>query len=314
MKIRREGGSNPSATQLMAPGFASLRFRATPDTENGPSRVIDRATWSLVDISREVDATPGELTPYLRLDEVLIEYAHTLQDLLGESYAGMYLCGSLAIGDFDLTSDVDFIVATENELNSDEVAKVQGAHVELAGRDSRWVKHLEYSFFPRDKLVTPSSPFGPAGRHDVADRLLWKYPHGSIRIERSDHDNTLVTRWTVREKGVAVVAPEPASFMPVITPNQLRTEIKHSVRGWGNEVVWNLASHYNRFHQAFFVLHYCRVLQDLHEGGITSKLDGVNWAKKHLDPKWHSLIDYCWQERQDTAIHTSQPADPEVFD
>jgi len=52
---------------------------------------------------------------------------------------------------------------------------------------------------------------------------------------------------------------------------------------------------------------------DLHEGRVTSKLDGVRWAKTHLAPKWHALIDYCWQERQDTAIHISQPADPQVF-
>ena len=69
----------------------------------------------------------------------------------------------------------------------------------------------------------------------------------------------------------------------------------------------------NRFHQVFLVLNNCRALQDLHEGRITSKLDGVTWARQHIDRRWHELIDFCWHERQDTSIHISQPADPDVF-
>ena len=61
------------------------------------------------------------------------------------------------------------------------------------------------------------------------------------------------------------------------------------------------------------VLNNCRALQGLHEGKITSKREGAKWAKQHLDAQWHALIDYCWQERQDTGINVSQPADPRAF-
>jgi hypothetical protein len=46
---------------------------------------------------------------------------------------------------------------------------------------------------------------------------------------------------------------------------------------------------------------------------VTSKLEGLKWAKDHLDPRWIPLIDFCWQEWQDTSISIQQPADPEVF-
>jgi hypothetical protein len=46
---------------------------------------------------------------------------------------------------------------------------------------------------------------------------------------------------------------------------------------------------------------------------VTSKLEGLRWAKDHLDPRWIPLIDFCWQERQDTSISIQQPAVPEVF-
>jgi predicted nucleotidyltransferase len=259
-----------------------------------------------------IGATPGKLTPYVELDQVLTGYGHTLRDVLGGNFVGLYLLGSLAIGDFDLTSDVDFVIVTRRELSPDEVGLVQSAHTELVTRDTRWVKHLEYSVFPIPKLSEKSSPYSPQGRDDSEARQLWYFMNGSSIVERSDHDNTLVTRWTLRYKSKAVLGPEPETFAPEVAANELRQEIKSSMLGW--EHLFTPASPLNnRFHQVFFVLNNCRALQDLHEGRITSKREGANWAKQHLDPRWHALIDYCWQERQDTSIHVSQPADPQAF-
>ncbi len=268
------------------------------------------------------ETQPGELTPDPRLDELLIEHARSLERASTKNFVGMYLIGSLAVGDFDATSDVDFMVVTNDELDSEELAAVQVAHSKYLARDDGWPTHLEYSFFPMAKLHTLSSPFGESRRSPLADRLLWYFNGPSP--ERSDHDNTLVTRWTLRERGLRVLGPEPASFAPVVTPDELRKEFRNSIRGWDRDKVltrgWDrdeaeLSSspHYNRFHQAFFVLNYCRALQGLHEGRISSKREGVEWAKVHLEPRWHSLIDFCWRERCDIDIHVSQPADPDVF-
>jgi predicted nucleotidyltransferase len=269
-----------------------------------------------------IETQPGMLTPFLRLDELLIEHAQSLERASTKNFVGMYLIGSLAVGDFDATSDVDFMVVTNDELSNQELAAVQVAHSGYLARDDRWPTHLEYSFFPLAKLQTLSSPFDKSHRSPLEERILWYFNGPSP--ERSDHDNTLVTRWTLRERGVRVLGPEPASFAPVVTPDELRQEIRNSIRGWDRERVltrgWDreegeLSSspHYNRFHQAFFVLNYCRALQGLHEGRISSKREGVEWAKVHLDPTWHPLIDFCWRERCDINIHVSQQADPDVF-
>ena len=256
---------------------------------------------------------PGELTPYRGLDEVLVDYANTSRAGLGNNFVGLYLLGSLAIGDFDLTSDVDFVIVTNSELSNGEVELVQSAHTKLIAGDSRWVRHLEYSIFPLQKLSEKSSPYGPAGRDDSTARQLWYFANGGSTIERSDHDNTLVTRWILRYRSTAVLGPEPAAFAPDVTADELRQEIKNSMLGW--QKLFTADSPFNnRFHQVFFVLNNCRALQDLYEGKITSKREGATWAKQHLDAEWHALIDYCWQERQDTEISVSQPADPQAFE
>ncbi len=261
-----------------------------------------------------VDTTPGRQTPYLRLDEVLADYAKTSLDALNDNFVGLYLLGSLAIGDFDLTSDIDFMIVTQNELSNDEVDLVQSCHTELISRDTRWAKHLEYSFFSLQKLRELSSPYTAGGqRNGSGDRKLWKFCNGSSTVERTDHDNTMVTRWTLRNRSPSVLGPEPSTFAPAVSPDELRREIQQSMIGWERRAIDDASEFDNRFHQVFMVLNNCRALQDLHEGKITSKLDGVAWAKQNLDSRWFSLIDFCWRERQDTGIHVSQPADPEAF-
>lgn len=253
------------------------------------------------------------LTKYPELDVVLKEYADSIQEILGDNFIGFYLQGSLAIGDFDLTSDVDFIIVTEEDLSEEQVKKIQEAHNHIYNQPNRWVKRLEYSFFPKQKLNQLSSPFTQDGLNSLPERNLWYFNNGSPAIEKSDHCNTLVTRWTVREKGIAVLGPNPTTLINPIDPNELRKEIKNTLVGWGRILMANPKPYENRFYQSYLVLNYCRMLHDLHEGKVDSKLTGVNWAKINLDEKWIPLIDFCWQERQDASISVKQPADPKVF-
>lgn len=261
-----------------------------------------------------LDTTPGRLTPYLQLDETLRKYADIVKGRLQENFVGLYPLGSLAIGDFDLTSDVDFVIVTNEDLSRTQVERISAGHLEVMASGIRWAKRLEYSFFPKDKLRNLSSPYHADGSPDTSPaRELWKFDNGASEIRRTGHDNTLVTRWTLRNKSPVVAGPEPSSFAPDILPAQLRKEIQTSMLGWEQRAIHNAAEFDNRFHQVFMVLNNCRALQDLHEGRVTSKREGVAWAKQHLDSKWFPLIDFCWRERQDTGIHVSQPADPEAF-
>jgi hypothetical protein len=241
-------------------------------------------------------------------------HADTLREVWAGDFVGLYPLGSLAIGDFDLTSDVDCVVVVAEELNDAAAMQVQAAHTDLVGRGDRWVTRLEYSLFPVAQLHDFTSPYAPHGqRNNAPHRRLWYFNNSSPTLERSDHDNTLVTRWTPRYKSPVVLGPEPATFAPDVTADALRREIRSSMLGWEQLVLTDPGPLHNRFHQVFLVLKNCRALQDVHEGRITSKLDGVTWARRHLDAEWQPLIEFCWQERHDTGIHVSQLADRRAF-
>ncbi|MCR4329182.1 MAG: DUF4111 domain-containing protein [Candidatus Roizmanbacteria bacterium] len=252
-----------------------------------------------------------KLTDYPELDKVFYELAYAYKMALGENFVGLYIQGSLAVGDFDMTSDVDFTVIINHDLTEEEVRKVQEVHTKFINRDIRWVKHLEYSFFPLPKFKIHSSRFENGKENNTEERKLWYFDNGHKEIERNDHDNTLVVRWEVREKGITVLGPDPKTLIDPVTPDDLRKEIKEFHEVWTPGFLANPDEWENRFYQVFFVLHFCRALQDLEEGKITSKKEAMEWGKKNLDSKWHDLIDYSWNERKDENISNKQPANHE---
>jgi predicted nucleotidyltransferase len=79
-----------------------------------------------------------KMTQYPELDGVLHDFTERLREALGDFLVGVYLQGSLAIGDFDLTSDIDFVVVTNGELSESQVQQVQNVHDQTYGENNRW--------------------------------------------------------------------------------------------------------------------------------------------------------------------------------
>jgi len=67
-------------------------------------------------------------TPYLELNSVLGVLVDGIRNILGDNFVGAYLQGSFAVGDFDIHSDVDFIIVTEEELSDTQLDSLQGIH------------------------------------------------------------------------------------------------------------------------------------------------------------------------------------------
>jgi predicted nucleotidyltransferase len=227
-----------------------------------------------------------------------------MQEILGEDFVGVYLQGSFAMGDCDEHSDVDFIAVVEEDLNPQQVDALQAMHDEVYQLDSEWAKHLEGSYFPREVLRDQSK----------RGTDLWYLDHGARSLVRSDHCNTLLVRWVVREKGVTLAGPPPKALVNVICEDSLRREMFETLTTWGQQILDEPAPYNNRFYQGFIVLNYCRMLHDLHRGHPGSKREGAEWAKSILDPSWSELIDRAWDCRPDPARQVRQPADPEDFE
>jgi hypothetical protein len=276
---------------------AGLLFRLHPK----------RRQPGLLVISADLDAPRGgwlAATPYPELNAVLEELVTSVDVALDDAFVGAYLQGSFAVGDFDRHSDVDFIIAVRDELSERRVGALQAVHERVYGLGSEWAQHLEGSYFPVAMLRD----------HRQHARPLWYLDHGSRSLVRSEHCNTLVVRWVVRERGIRLAGPSPATLVDPIPIDALRREMGETIRAWGEQILDQPERYRNRFYQGFIVLNYCRMLHDLVEGRPGSKRAGAAWAQATLDPAWSALIERAWDARPNPAVTVRQPPDPADFE
>lgn len=233
------------------------------------------------------------LYPYPELREVLDIFVNEIIKVLNENLIGVYLVGSIATGDFDLDSDVDFLVVTKVELTEENMKYLQDVQIKVHNMDCYPAKHLEGSYICIDDLNDWST---------VGQKNLWYFDNGSTTYELSTHDNQWHVRWVLRERAIPLVGPKPDTLLPEIPLDKLNNEIQASMlrckESFKEDINQPLSFSNSRFGQSFFVLTICRMMHTLHTGTVQSKKAGANWAKQFVDPKWVALIDQAWHERE----------------
>jgi hypothetical protein len=241
-------------------------------------------------------------TPYQDLNRVLRSLVDGVRDVFGEQFVGAYLQGSFAVGDFDLHSDVDLILVVQAVPTKSQVEGLQRNHDRVMAAPSRWATHLEYSTFPLAVLQAPPRP----------GDLLWYFDNGAPRLIQSEHCNTLLVRAVVREQGITLAGPPPATLLAPVDPEDLRQEIHGTMTRWGEQVLADPGLIDNRFYQAFAVLSFGRMLHDLHTGRPGSKLAGAEWIiYNRLAEDFNGLIERSWNRRLNPANWIGLPADPD---
>jgi predicted nucleotidyltransferase len=245
-------------------------------------------------------AAPFEPTPNAELNAVLEELVSGMRSILGNNFLGAYLGGSFAHGGWDAYSDVDWDAVIQRDMTSQEREDLKVLHARIFTRDSYWGRHLEGAYFPKDIL----------GDLSRTDEPLWYLDNGSLNFERSTHDNTLVVRWVLREKGITLAGPDPTAWIPPVPVDMLKSEVWDTMKDWCEEILEGTYPLDNRWAQAFTVLMYCRMLHTLAVGEVRSKPEGAVWAKAVLDEGWTGLIDDSLSARPNQYEKCHQPSDP----
>ncbi len=212
---------------------------------------------------------------------------------------GVYLQGSFAVGDWDIDSDVDFLIAINQEISETELLALQKMHGRIYNLKSNWAQHLEGSYFPIDIL-----------RQANDQRFeFWYLNNTSRELVWSKHDDTKVVRWAVREYGIALYGPPPNTLIKPVSAVDLRQEISKKMQDWAQEIFADPEAVNNRWYQPYVVLSFCRMLHTLQTGRVWSKIAGANWAKEALDHSWEGLIQRAWDERPNPSLKSQQNAD-----
>ena len=219
---------------------------------------------------------------------------------LGNNLVGVYLRGSLATGDFIDTSDIDFLVATQRPVSDAEAEALIALHARLAALPNLYADRLEGAYIDRASLKR----FQPDRRFltiECETPLLWK-----------EHETSwLIERYVLREKGVALLGPDPKTLIEPISPEELRVVVRRRLREWAkwaanpNDPEWLPP----RSHQAYVVETMCRALYTITIGDLVSKRTAAEWAASTLPEPWSDLVARAVAFRADATPDESTIAD-----
>ena len=272
--------------------------------------------------SHDQSASVRQPTPYPDLNAVLAYLVEGAQRLLGDNFVGAYLQGSFAVGDATEYSDCDFIIVTARDLAPQELAPFQALHAAIHELPyAYWRTGLEGSYVPAPILrrwsTEPRDPPGEPRANDWGDAGMsgappraypfWYLDLVAKTLVRSEHDNSQVVRWCLREKGVTLAGPPPRDLIDPVPPAALRAEIRQTMDLC---LSLNLEPMALVAWQAFWVGLFCRMLHTLSTGAVWSKKASLAWAAGALDPAWCGLIERAAAVRKGDVAQSGQPADP----
>ena len=207
------------------------------------------------------------------------------QAVLGDNLAGMYLEGSLALGDFDPhRSDIDFVVVTTGELSTESIAALTSLHVRIAAGESKWATELEGSYIPQHALrrYNPACAHHPHIYHGTG-------PDESRLIVMQHDSDWVVHRHILREHGVVLTGPHPHTLIDPITPGDLRQAVFKFAHNWGSSLLREPQYLQQDGYHAYIVVTLCRMLYTFEHGAIVSKPVAARWAQA-AHGRWSPLI------------------------
>jgi Domain of unknown function (DUF4111)/Nucleotidyltransferase domain len=223
-------------------------------------------------------------TDYPEINSVLHELLSGAQRILGDRFVGMYLDGSLAIGDFEPDkSDVDFVVVTASEVSSDTFGALKTMHGRIASGASKWVRELEGSYISQRAL-----------RHDRRPAAHPYINRGSVlAIVQPETGYWPIHRPMLREHGVVLVGLLPKTLIDPVQPAELREAVRGILREWWMPMLVDGPLLQNSFYRCYAVFTMSRILYTMRHGAIVTQPIAARWAQGVLDRRWTPLIQHA---------------------
>jgi hypothetical protein len=226
----------------------------------------------------------GFPTPDDQVNIVLQDFTARIQAILGSQFVGLYLYGSLALGDFDpQSSDIDLIVVTLSELSPELLPALRAMHREFDRSGSPWAGKVEAAYAPLEALRNPAPTARPFPQVEKGTQLFLAPPEAGWAFQRH----------TLREQGLIVSGPGPGTLTGPVDRAEMQRAAAAILGGWQAQARQDpdwLDWVRRRGPQSFVVLTICRLLYSLKTGSVVSKPAAARWAQKNSEPGRAALI------------------------
>jgi hypothetical protein len=207
---------------------------------------------------------------------------------LGGSLVGLYLYGSLVVGDFDHErSDIDVLAVTCEPLEPKTERVITQMHQSITQRFPEWQDRLEVGYFPSAVISDVQGPRGVVHRISPGEPF-----HRTPALP-----HWLSDLYSVQEHGHVLCGPPIAEVLPPISPERFRAAIQGVVAEWRDWVV----GVQERRHQAYVRLTMFRSLYAYRYARQISKVAAAGWFAAEF-PEWSGEAEeaVAWR-RSDSA-------------
>lgn len=251
-------------------------------------------------VSERAQLNSAQPTVFPELNETLSVLVEGSRRILGEDMTGAYLQGSFAVGDADEHSDCDFIIVTASKLSGAVEDALRSFHAGFHHRPGDWYRGVEGSYTPMNQL-----------RHQQQPLTEWLFVdhQASGQMEWSAHCNTLVARWSLRERGITLSGPPPTDLVDLVDPQALRQSMLPELEDFFPRLRTWIDIEAVAWGQRNAVVTLCRMLYTVHTGEVASKKASLLWAQQAIDASWQPLISEALEGRQD-GWNADQPPRP----
>jgi hypothetical protein len=221
-------------------------------------------------------------TPYPEINDFLSLLLAHVHAVLGDQFIGLYLGGSLALGDFHPDrSDIDFVAVTVGEPSPETVAALAEMHARLWTTGGRWARKLDGSYVPQQVLRRwtsndPPCPF-------IEEDQFYVMNQGSAVIQRH----------LIRQHGVVVAGPGPRLLIDPVAADDLRNALRDNLEKSWRPLLENPSWVEQSQKQPFAILTMCRTLYTLEHGSVASKPVAAGWAIQTIGEPWTELIEWA---------------------
>jgi len=215
------------------------------------------------------------------VEQLLAKTVELLSDGLGPVLTGLYLHGSLVIGDFAPgRSDVDLVAVLTVQPDDELLVSLGGVHDKVGELFPTWRGHVEVEYVALDTLRQHS-----AGEAVDAPGVI-------ARVSPGEHLHLLpatphrVLGWSlVRRYGRSLIGPPAEEVIPAISDELLTEALLHHVRDWP---VW-VREMATAGGQAYAVLSLCRAVVLLETGEQVSKKAAATHVAQ-ATPAWTDVV------------------------
>ncbi len=186
---------------------------------------------------------------------------------------------------------MDVLVVTEGPVSDSEFAALDALHRRLPPLGNRF--SLEYEVYYIDR--------GSLRRYEPGQRLM-KVEPGSALYRTEQRPNWVLERWTVRERGVVLLGPDPKTLIDPVSPQEIReaavAELRQRLQHW-RDGSWPRGELLHRGAQGYEIETACRALFTHETGTLSSKREAIAWALERLPEQWRPLINWSQQHHKD---------------